>query len=240
MPGEKESNTVSVLLVDDDEGVYDVIRQALTGPAFRLDWSSNLTDARHWLASRHTDVLVLDLGLPDGDGLTLARQLREAQTPLPILMLTTRGSIDDRLEGFDYGADDYLCKPFAVEELVARINAILRRTRSSTSNILRYEDIELDLMKRIVHRRKLEAELSIREVELLAFFLRHPQQVITRSRLLEEVWGFSSDESSNVINVYVNYLRNKLERGGLYPRVIHTVRGIGYMLSDVEPDEIQT
>jgi two-component system response regulator MprA len=179
---------------------------------------------------------VLDLTLPDGSGLELAEQVRRAGNRVPILMLTVRDTVRARLDGFRHGADDYLCKPFAVEELAARLRAIHHRARREPGHVLRFGDIELDLLARRARRQDIEITLSAREMDLLAYFLRHPRETLARERILEDVWG-AEDYASNVLNVYINYLRNKLE-GTQLPRVIHSVRGVGYMLSDISPDEV--
>ncbi len=228
---------VRVLLVEDDDDVSQVVAEGLGRDDFAVDRAATVAQARRLLNSRTYDVLVLDLLLPDGSGLSVAQALRSAGSALPIVMLTSRDSVDQRVEGLTYGADDYLCKPFAVEELSARIRAVLRRAHAHAAHLLRFADVELDLIKRVANRGgEIATELSSREADLLAFFMRHPDEVLQRERILEDVWGDEADDGSNVLNVYVNYLRNKLERG-LYPRLIHTVRGVGYLLSDVPPDE---
>jgi len=225
-----------VLLVEDDDAVSQVVASGLGDDVFAVDRAATVAQARSLLNSRSYDVLVLDLLLPNGSGLSVAEELRGAGSQLPIVMLTSRDSIDQRIEGLTYGADDYLCKPFAVEELSARIHAVLRRSRGQQAHLLRYSDVQLDLIKRVATRGDISTELSSREADLLAFFMRHPDEVLERERILEDVWGDEADDGSNVLNVYVNYLRNKLELG-LYPRLIHTIRGVGYMLSDVDPEE---
>jgi DNA-binding response OmpR family regulator len=152
-------------------------------------------------------------------------------------MLTARDTVLERVEGFRQGADDYLCKPFNVEELAARLQAICRRSRPLNRYVLQYSDVELDLITRLVRRNKISQTLSAREAELLAYFMRHPEEPLAREQILEQVWGDEAEDDSNVLNVYVNYLRNKIE-AALYPRIIHTVRGLGYILSDKAPEEV--
>jgi DNA-binding response OmpR family regulator len=226
-----------VLLVEDDPEVIRIVRDGLEARQFSVDCVSTIADARRQLTRRTFDAVVLDRGLPDGDGLDVADFVRAAGSAVPILMLTAQAGVDRRLDGFAHGADDYLGKPFAVEELVARLNAVLRRARPERHHILKYGDVELDLLRRVVRRHDVEAALSDRETELLAYLLRHPEEPLGRARVVEEVWGDEAEGESNVLNVYINYLRNKLE-GGRYPRLIHTVRGVGYMLSEALPEEL--
>jgi two-component system response regulator MprA len=181
--------------------------------------------------------VILDLSLPDGNGLEFSISLNQLHRDLPVLMLTGRSSVKDRVTGFRYGADDYLGKPFAVEELLARVQAILRRIRRGGGHVLTYADVELDLATRTVRRPGIEATLSAREAELLAYFLQHTEQPLGREDILRDVWREEAEDDSNVLNVYVNYLRNKLE-GGVMGRLIHTVRGVGYMFSRKEPEEL--
>lgn len=215
--------------------MVQTVRDGLDAALFSVDHAATVSDARRRLTSRTYDAVVLDLGLPDGSGLDLADWLRISGSDVPILILTARSSVDQRLDGFGHGADDYLCKPFVVEELAARLKAILRRGRSERQHVLKYAGIELDLLKRVVRRSDLEVNLSDREAALLAYLMRHPEEELSRARLVEEVWGDDAEAEGSVVNVYVNYLRNKLERGR-HPRVIHTVRGVGYVLSEAGPE----
>jgi two-component system response regulator MprA len=177
------------------------------------------------------DALVLDLQLPDLDGLQVCRRIRDAGDDTPILMLTARHGIDDRVQGLDAGADDYLVKPFALEELLARLRALLRRRFEGEGGLLRFGEITLDLASREAHRGERAFVLTRIEFDLLELFLRHPRQVLTREVLLNRVWGFDFDSGTNSLAVYVGYLRRKTEAGG-EPRCIHTVRGVGYVLRD--------
>jgi two-component system, OmpR family, response regulator MprA len=177
------------------------------------------------------DALVLDLQLPDIDGLQVCRRIRDAGDDTPILMLTARHGIDDRVQGLDAGADDYLVKPFALEELLARLRALLRRRFEGEGGLLRFGEITLDLASREAHRGERAFVLTRIEFDLLELFLRHPRQVLTREVLLNRVWGFDFDSGTNSLAVYVGYLRRKTEAGG-EPRCIHTVRGVGYVLRD--------
>lgn len=228
---------VRILLVDDDEQVSAVIAEGLSSGRYETRRVGSLREARQALSSRRPDLLILDLQLPDGDGLKLAEQLRESGSDLPILILTHRDAVEQRVEGFTHGADDYLCKPFAVPELEARIQALLRRAAGgAASHVLTYRDIRLDLVKRMLTRGTIHEELSSREATLLAYLMQNAERVLERNTLLEQVWGDEADHASNVLNVYVNYLRNKIEKG-IYPRVIHTLRGRGYILSEEPPED---
>jgi len=225
-----------VLLVEDDTRVADSIIERLSRFDCRVHLAGNLAAARELLSCKNAQVIILDIGLPDGNGAEFASEVRSSGYDAPILMLTAHDATADRVRGLRSGADDYLCKPFAMDELVARLEALLRRARYTGRHVLTYGDVRIDLLQRKMWRRDLEATLSARELELLAFFVRHPEQVITRERLLEEVWGDDAELDSTVVSVYVNYLRNKLERGQ-HPRLIHTIRGAGFMLLDGDPEE---
>jgi two-component system, OmpR family, response regulator MprA len=230
------TGALRVLIIEDDAGVARVVRDGLNSYGCASQHVTTLEAGRKLLAADKFDALVLDLTLPDGSGLELAGALRKGGNELPILMLTARDTVYERVDGFRHGADDYLCKPFDVEELVARLQAICRRSKPSDRFVLRYADVELDLITRTVKRKRITATLSAREAELLAFLMRHPEEALPRERILEQVWGDEAEDDSNVLNVYVNYLRNKIE-ASLYPRIIHTVRGVGYVLADKAPDE---
>ncbi|GIK16816.1 MAG: response regulator MprA [Planctomycetota bacterium] len=225
-----------VLVVDDDPLVRRLVVEGLNHDEFTVSAAETLAEARRVLQHQALELIVLDVRLPDGSGLEFASELRRAGSTLPVLMLTVQDRIEDRVAGLERGADDYLCKPFAIAELTARVAALLRRSRGSHPHLLRFLDVELDLVRRAVRRGKLAHELSTRECALLAHLMNHPREILDRRFILQQVWGEVSDEGGNVLNVYINYLRNKLE-GGLYPRLIHTIRGVGYILSDTPPDE---
>lgn len=185
------------------------------------------------LADGSTDAVILDILMPKLDGLEVCRRLRKAGDRTPVLMLTARDAIDDRVEGLDVGADDYLVKPFALRELQARLRALLRRSGDGTADgePLRYADLVLDPIAHEVHRGGRLIELSRTEFLLLELFMRHPRQVLTRTTIFENVWGYDFGPTSNALGVYMGYLRRKTEAGG-EPRLLHTVRGIGYVLRD--------
>jgi two-component system, OmpR family, response regulator MprA len=220
-----------ILVVDDDTRITDLLRRILAYEGYSVTVAASGTEALDRSLERPPDLVVLDIMLPGLDGLEVARRLRAAGDHVPILMLTARDAIADRVQGLEVGADDYLVKPFAPEELVARVKALLRRSQEEQHEVLRYADVELDTGTRVAHRGAREIELSPTEYELLALFLRRPRQVLTREIILDRVWGIDFEGSSNVMEVYVGYLRTKLEAEG-EPRLIHTVRGVGYVFKE--------
>jgi two-component system, OmpR family, response regulator MprA len=220
-----------MLVVDDDPRITDLVRRILAYEGYSVAIATSGNEALTRTLERPPDLIVLDLMLPGLDGLEVARRLRAAGDNVPILMLTARDAVADRVEGFEMGADDYLVKPFAPEELLARVKALLRRNQEERHEVLHYAGVELDTGTRIAHRSTREIELSPTEYELLALFLRRPRQVLTREIILDRVWGIDFEGSSNVMEVYVGYLRAKLEAGG-EPRLIHTVRGVGYVFKE--------
>jgi two-component system response regulator MprA len=222
---------VRILVVDDDLAVCRSIDRALRLEGYEVATVSTGHEALDAVAQNSPDALVLDLQLPDLDGLQVCRRIREAGNDTPILMLTARHGIDDRVQGLDAGADDYLVKPFALEELLARLRAMLRRRFEGEGGLLRSGELTLDLASREAHRGARAFVLTRIEFDLLELFLRHPRQVLTREVLLSRVWGFDFDSGTNSLAVYVGYLRRKTEAGG-EPRCIHTVRGVGYVLKD--------
>lgn len=224
-----------VLVVEDDAQVAETVRRSFLQHQIQVEHAATIERAGSLLsAGRPFDAMVLDLNLPDGNGLDLAEQCRGQGLTLPIIMVTARDTIEERIAGLKRGADDYLCKPFAVTELLARVHALLRRVRSDADHILRYGELELDLVKRQVRRGELQAVLSVRELDLLAYLVGRPEQVLKKSAILRDVWGDEGEQDENVLQVYTNYLRNKTEQG-IKPRIIHTVRGVGYVLADQPP-----
>jgi two-component system, OmpR family, response regulator MprA len=220
-----------ILTVDDDPRITNLVRRVLAYEGYSVAIAASGDEALKRTLERPPDLIVLDIMLPGLDGLEVSRRLRAAGDNVPILMLTARDAVADRVNGLETGADDYLVKPFAPEELVARIKALLRRTQEEQQEVLRYSDVELDTGTRIAHRGAREIELSPTEYELLLLFLRRPRQVLTRDIILDRVWGLDFEGSSNVLEVYVGYLRNKLEAQS-EPRLIHTVRGVGYVFKE--------
>jgi two-component system response regulator MprA len=220
-----------ILVVDDDPRITDLLRRILAYEGYSVAIARSGSEALNRSLEHPPDLVVLDIMLPGPDGLEVAQRLRAAGDTVPILMLTARDTVADRVKGLGTGADDYLVKPFAPEELVARVKALLRRSQEEQYEILRYADVELDTGTRIAHRGAREIELSPTEYELLLLFMKRPRQVLTREIILDRVWGIDFEGSSNVMEVYVGYLRAKLEVEG-EPRLIHTVRGVGYVFKE--------
>ncbi len=219
-----------MLVVDDDPKVLDALRRGLTVHGYEVLTSADGLQAVEVAQRERPDLVILDIMLPGLDGIEVCRRLR-AFSAAPILMLTARDDVADRVQGLDAGADDYLAKPFALEELLARLRALRRRARPEETEVLRFSDLTVDTAAREVRRGDRLLDLTPREYELLLFFLRHPRRVLTRDALLDRVWGFTSEIDTHVLEVYVGYLRQKLEAGG-EPRLIHTVRGTGYILRE--------
>jgi two-component system, OmpR family, response regulator MprA len=223
---------VKVLVVDDERAVRESLRRALELEGYEIELAADGQEALYRLESdAQPDALVLDVLMPGVDGLEVARTIRRSGNRLPILMLTARTQVDDRVEGLDAGADDYLTKPFALEELLARLRALLRRTAEGSGEVLRFADLELDPGTREVRRGGEPIELTRTEFSLLELFLLNPRQVLTRSVIFERVWGYDFGYGSNSLDVYIGYLRRKTEAGGK-PRLIQTVRGVGYALRE--------
>ena len=220
-----------ILVVDDDPRITDLMRRILAYEGYSVAIARSGTEALDRSLERPPDLVVLDIMLPGLDGLEVALRLRAAGDTVPILMLTARDTVADRVKGLETGADDYLVKPFAPEELVARVKTLLRRSQEEQHEVLRYADVELDTGTRIAHRGAREIGLSPTEYELLLLFMKRPRQVLTREIILDRVWGIDFEGSSNVMEVYVGYLRAKLEAEG-EPRLIHTVRGVGYVFKE--------
>jgi two-component system, OmpR family, response regulator MprA len=220
-----------VLIVDDDPRITDLLRRVLAYEGYTVAVAATGDEALDRSLEHPPDTIVLDIMLPGMDGLEVTRRLRAAGDNVPILLLTARDAVSDRVAGLETGADDYLVKPFAPEELLARVKALLRRSQPERADVLRYADVELDTGTRIAHRGAREIDLSPTEYELLALFMRRPRQVLTRDIIMDRVWGLDFEGSTNVMEVYIGYLRSKLEAEG-EPRLIHTVRGVGYVLKE--------
>jgi len=220
-----------ILVVDDDARLAASLRRALAFEGHQVTVAADGPAALAAARERLPDLVVLDRMLPGIDGLEVCRRLREAAPALPVLMLTALDAVADRIDGLDAGADDHLGKPFALDELLARVRALLRRVEPAGREELRFADVVMDLGAREVRRGLRAVELTQLQFALLERFLRHPRIVLDRDRLLETVWGLDPDTASNVVDVYVGYLRTRLEAGG-EPRLLHTVRGIGYVLRE--------
>jgi two-component system response regulator MprA len=218
-----------ILVVDDDRAVRESLRRSLQFNGYTVQLAGDGQQAMEVLATQRPDAMVLDVMMPRVDGLEVCRRLRGTGDDLPILVLTARDAVSDRVAGLDAGADDYLPKPFALEELLARLRALLRRSSpegaGAAGATLEFADLVLD---------QGQISLTRTEFSLLELFMRHPRQVLTRGRILEDVWGYDFPTSGNALEVYVGYLRRKTEAGG-EPRLIHTMRGVGYALRETPP-----
>jgi two-component system, OmpR family, response regulator MprA len=224
---------MKILVVDDERAVRESLRRALELEGYQVELAADGEDALARLGVSAPDAAILDVLMPGIDGLELCRRLRAEGNDVPVLMLTARSEIDSRVAGLDAGADDYLPKPFALAELLARLRALLRRAGNGDEggDVLRFADLQLDLGTREVRRGDVSIELTRTEFSLLELFLRNPRQVLTRSVIFERVWGYDFGPTSNSLDVYIGYLRRKTEEGDA-PRLIHTVRGVGYALRE--------
>ena len=219
-----------VLVVDDEPALRSAVQRALALERYDVALAEDGRQALDRLAAEELDAVVLDIAMPHVDGLEVCRRMRQAGDRTPVLMLTARDGVDDRVEGLDAGADDYLVKPFALRELRARLRALLRRV-DRDAGAARFADLALDADAHEVHRGQRRIELSRTEFALLELFMRHPRQVLTRAQIFESVWGYDLGATSNALGVYIGYLRRKTEEAG-EPRLLHTVRGVGYVLRE--------
>jgi two-component system response regulator MprA len=219
-----------ILIIEDDEAIVKIIRRTLAYEGYQveaaLDGEAGLEMAR----AHHPDLVILDWMLPGMDGLEVCHRLRSFET-MPILMLTAKDTLQDRVDGLDTGADDYMVKPFELDELLARIRALLRRTTQERSPVLGFDNLVMETSARKVYRGDKEIALTAKEYDLLELFLRNPRQVLTREVIFDRVWGYDFGGESNVLDVYIRYLRQKLEIDG-ESRILHTVRGVGYVLRE--------
>ena len=219
-----------ILVVDDDPEIVSFLRRGLTFEGYSVETAGDGVEALAKIREREPDLVILDVMMPGMDGVEVARRLRQASA-IPVLMLTAKGTVADRVAGLDSGADDYLVKPFAFDELLARMRSLLRRVQPVEGEVLRFMDLSMNTVTREVTRGNDAIELTAQEFNLLELFLRHPRQVLKRDMIYEKVWGYDFGGESNVIEVYMRYLRSKLEAAG-QPRLIHTVRGVGYVLKE--------
>jgi len=219
-----------ILVVDDDPHILSFLKRGLVYEGYTVDTASSGTEALAQARENEPELVILDIMMPGIDGIEVCKRFRQASA-VPILMLTAKGTVDDKVVGLDSGADDYLVKPFAFDELLARIRALLRRRQPRERELLRFNDLSLDTASREVKRGDELIALTSQEFDLLELFLRHPRQVLNRDLIYEKVWGYDFGGESNVIEVYVRYLRAKLEASGK-PRLIHTIRGVGYVLRE--------
>jgi len=221
-----------VLVVDDEPAVRRALERALKLDSYEVELAADGEEALDRLVQSEIDAVILDIAMPRLDGLEVCRRMRTAGDRTPVLMLTARDAIDDRVEGLDVGADDYMVKPFALRELQARLRALLRRTGDGAGGeVLRYADLVLDPVAHEVRRGDRLIDLSKTEFSLLELFMQHPRQVLSRSAIFEHVWGYDFGPTSNALGVYMGYLRRKTEEGG-EPRLLHTIRGVGYVLRE--------
>ena len=218
-----------LLLVEDDKGLGEFVRQGLREAGHEGDWEQDGIEGLRQALAQHHDLVLLDVMLPSMNGMEVLSEMRKRDVKTPVLLLTAMDGVDDRVRGLDQGADDYLTKPFAFSELLARIRALSRRPALEIEPVLRVGDLELDIVRHEVRRGDRRVELSRREFSLLEFFMRNPGQLLTRSQLAERVWGFDFFHDSNVVEVYVGYLRRKLDTPDAQTS-IRTVRGMGYIL----------
>ena len=219
-----------ILIVEDDPAILIVLQRSLAYEGYTVDIATDGRTGLNLAHDHHPDLVILDWMLPGMDGLEVCRRLR-LQGGLPILMLTAKDTIQDRVQGLDAGADDYIIKPFNLDELTARIRALLRRTQTERNQVYNFADLTMDTSSRQVTHGKRPVSLTAKEYELLELFLRHPRQVLTREVIFDRVWGYDFGGESNVLEVYIRYLRQKLEAEA-EPRLIHTIRSVGYVLRE--------
>ena len=219
-----------ILIIEDDEGIVRVLRRALSYEGYTVDTALDGENGLHQARDHHPDLVILDLMLPGMEGSEVCQRLRSGGST-PILMLTAKDAVQDRVQGLDAGADDYMTKPFELDELLARLRALLRRTQLDRAPVLSFLDLILDTSTRQASRKGRMIPLTAKEYDLLELFLRHPRQVLTREMIFDRVWGYDFGGESNVLDVYIRYLRQKLESEG-EQRLIHTVRGVGYVLRE--------
>jgi two-component system, OmpR family, response regulator MprA len=224
--------TTRILIIEDDEAILRFLRRGLAYEGYLVDSANDGESGLVLARDQPPDVVILDWMLPGLDGLEVCRRLRTGG-PVPILMLTAKDSVSDRVLGLDAGADDYMVKPFSLDELLARIRALMRRAQPARPKVMTFQDLSLDTGTRLANRAGRVISLTAKEYELLELFMRHPRQVLTRDMIFDHVWSYDFGGESNIIEVYIRYLRQKLEIND-EPRLIHTVRGMGYVLR--EPD----
>ncbi len=222
---------MKVLVIEDEQKVANFLQKGLKEEQFVVDVASDGLEGESLALSNEYDLILLDVMLPGKDGVMVLETLRARKIETPVIMLTAKDMVVDRLKGFEAGCDDYIPKPFSFEELLARVRAVLRRQSGASSNVLNFADLTLDLISHKVIRGGKEIELTAKEYALMEYLMRNPNRVLTRTMITQQVWDYNFDSFTNVIDVYVNYLRNKVDRS--FPqKLIHTVRGVGYILKE--------
>ncbi len=220
-----------ILIIEDDQAILKILQRGLAYEGYTVDTATEGRSGLMLARDHQPDLVILDWMLPGMDGLEVCHRMRTASGSVPILMLTAKDAVQDRIQGLDAGADDYMVKPFNLDELLARVRALLRRTQPDRVPVLKFADLTLDTGSRQASRGGRLVQLTAKEYELLELFLRHPKQVLTREVIFDRVWGYDFGGESNVLEVYIRYLRQKLEEGG-EARLIHTVRGVGYVMRE--------
>jgi two-component system response regulator MprA len=220
-----------ILIIEDDQAILKILQRGLAYDGYTVDTATEGRSGLMLARDHQPDLVILDWMLPGMDGLEVCHRMRTASGSVPILMLTAKDAVQDRIQGLDAGADDYMVKPFNLDELLARVRALLRRTQTDRVPVLKFADLTLDTGSRQASRVNRLVQLTAKEYELLELFLRHPKQVLTREVIFDRVWGYDFGGESNVLEVYIRYLRQKLEEGG-EARLIHTVRGVGYVMRE--------
>lgn len=227
----QKGDAMRILTVEDEPDLRDITAKRLKAEGYGVDTCSTGTDAQYYIENTSYDLVILDVMLPGADGITVLKNIRKKGIHTPVLLLTARDSIEDRVTGLDTGADDYLTKPFAFDELLARIRVLLRRKSGETTNLLSLGDLRMDLSAHRVTRQDTEIVLSAKEYAILEYMLRNKGTVLSRSRIEEHVWNYDFDGGSNVVDVYMRYLRKKID-APFQKKLIHTVRGIGYTIKE--------
>jgi DNA-binding response OmpR family regulator len=221
---------VKILLVEDEQEIADFVKDGLGEQGFSVDHCDDGSEGLELAMSRSYDAIVLDIMLPGEDGLSILGQLREAQNQVPVVIITARGETEERIAGLNLGADDYLAKPFYMDELIARLRAVWRRSLGEGSSILSVADLSANLMDRVVKRGDESIEMTPKEFSLLVYLMRSPGRVLTRTQILEQVWDYHFNPGTNLVDVYIRRLRNKIDTEGKVP-LIHTLRGVGYKMA---------
>lgn len=223
---------MKILVVEDEKKVGAFIKKGLEEDSYSVELAHDGDKGEELAVAQNFDLIILDILMPKKDGLTLLKELRAKQISTPVLMITAKGSVDDKVKGLDSGADDYLVKPFAIAELLARVRSLLRRGPAEKSTSLVVGDLALDLVSHKARRGDKLIELTAKEYTLLEYFMRNANRVLSRTIISEHIWNYNFDTGTNIIDVYINHLRNKID-GGFDKKLIHTVRGVGYMMKAV-------